>query len=175
MFLKSVGARKSINALSHFSVGCSSGRDPPMSGLLTGLRHHTTNTCHCIGVRTILGTSPLARVQTSVVRTWLREAPHCSLGWVCCFQLCLSVYSRGAYCICWPPNQRSPPSLLLIFVWSCSQPRCIFLRVLFLVYGPLSLDSLYNLLPKSWGCQCNMGSSGFLSQCRFRRECLTIG
>jgi len=157
------------------SIGCSGGRDAPASGLPSCLRRRTTSTCRRLGVRTVLGTSPLARVRTSVGRTWLPEASHCSLGWVSCFQLCLSVYSRGAYCICRPPTQPSPPSLLLRFIWSCSPPRCIFVLVLCLLCGPLSLDSLGDLLPHFRGCQSVLGPSGFLSLCRLRGDSLRIG
>ena len=68
---------------------------------------------------------PLVRVRTSVGWTWLTEALHCSQGWVSCFQLCLSACSRDVYSICRPPNQPSPPSLLLRFIWCCTLPRCI--------------------------------------------------
>jgi hypothetical protein len=78
------------------SIGCSGGRDVPASGPSCFCRH-TSSICHHLGVRNIFGTSPLVRVRTSVGRTWLPEASHCSSGWVTCFQLCLSVYSRGAY------------------------------------------------------------------------------
>jgi hypothetical protein len=118
---------------------------------------------------------PPQRVRTSVGRTWLPEASHCSLGWVSCFQLCLSVYSRGAYCICRPPTEPSLQSLLLRFVWSCSPPRCIFVIVLCLLCGPLSLDSLSDLLPDFRGCQYVTGPSGFLSLCRLCGDSLCIG
>jgi hypothetical protein len=186
-FPTSVAARKSITALSHFSmesssetctcrhrpalhpvafpplsrassaglsIGYSGGRDAPASGPPSCLRRLTTSICRHVGVRTVLGTCPLVRVQTSVGRTWLLEASHCSLGWVSCFQLCLSAWSRDAYCTCRPPTQPLPPSLLLRFVWSCSPPRCILALVLCLLCGPLSLDSLGDLLPHFRGCQC---------------------
>jgi hypothetical protein len=105
------------------SIGCSGGRNAPASGLPSSLPRRTTSTSCCLGVRTVLATSPLVRVRTSIGRTWQPEASHCSLGWVSCFQLCLSVYSHGAYCICQPPTQPSPPSLLQRFVWYCSPPR----------------------------------------------------
>jgi hypothetical protein len=153
------------------SIGCSGGRDVPASGPL----RCTTSICRRLGVRTGSGTCPLVRVQTSVGRIWLPVASHYSLEWVSCSQLCLSACSNDAYCICRPPTQPSPPSLLLRFVQSCSPPRCILALVLCLISGPLSLDSLGDLLPHFRGCQCVLGSSGFLFLCRLRIESLRSG
>jgi len=136
------------------SIGCSGGRDVPASGPLSCLRRHTTNTCRCLGVRTVLGTCPPVRVQTSVGRTWLPGASHCSLGRVSCCQHCLSDCSCDAYCICRPPTPPSPPSWLLRFVRSCSPPMCILALVLCLLCDPLSVDLLGDLLPHFRGCQC---------------------
>ena len=157
------------------STGCSGGRDAPASGLLCCLRRRTTSTARRIGVRTVLGTSSLARVRTSVGRTWLPEASHCSLGWVSCSQLGLSVYSRGAYCICRPPTQPSPPSLLLRFVWSCLTPSCKFVPVLCLIGSSFSLDLLGDMLAHFRGCQSVLGPGGFLSLYRLCGDSLRIG
>jgi hypothetical protein len=157
------------------SIGCSGGRDAPVAGLPSCLRLRTTSSCRRLGVRTLLGTSPLAHVRTLVGRTWLPEASHCSLGWVSCFQLCLSVDSRGAYCICQPPSRPPPPSWLLRLIWSCSPPRCIFVLVLCLLCGPVSLDTLGNLLPHFWGCQSFLGPSGFWSLWLLPGDSLCIG
>jgi hypothetical protein len=125
-----------------------------MSGPPSCFCRRTTIICCRLGVRTVLGTCPLARVRTSVGRIWLPEASHYSLGRVSCSQLCLSACSRDVCCICRRPTQPSPPSLLLRFVWSCSPPRCILVLSLCLPCGPLALDSVGNLLPHSRGCQC---------------------
>jgi hypothetical protein len=150
------------------SIGCSGGRDVPMSGPPSYLHCRTTSTCRRLGVRTVLGTCPLARVRTSVGRTWLPEASHCSMGWVSCSQLCLVAGSRDVCCICRPPTQPSPPSLLLRFVWSCSPPRCTLVLSLCLSCGPLALDWLGSLLPHSRGWQSVPGHSGFLFRYRPR-------
>jgi len=134
------------------AIGCSGGGDVPASGP-SCFHRRITSICHHLGVRTVFGTSRLARVRTSVGRTWLPESSHCSLGWVSCFQHCLSVYSSGAYCICRPPIQPSPRSLLLGLVWSCSPPRCTLVLSLCLSYGPPMLDSLGGLLPHFRGCR----------------------
>jgi len=157
------------------SIGYSGRRDVPVSRPPSYLHRRTTSTCRRLGVRTILGTCPLARVQTSVSRTWLPEASHCSLGRASCFQRCLSACSRDAYCICQPPTQPSPPSLLLRFIWSCSPPRWMLALVLRLLCGPLSLDSLGGLLPHFLGCQYVLGPSGFLSLGRLREGSLHTG
>jgi hypothetical protein len=157
------------------SIGCSGGRDAPVSGLPSCLRRQTTSSCRRLGVRTVIGTSPLAPVRISVGRTWLPEASHCSLGWVSCFQLCLSVDSHGAYCICRPPTKTWLPSFLLRFVRSCLAPRCIFVLILCLLSGPLSLDSLGDLLPHFWACEVFLGPRRFPSLCRLRGDSLRIG
>jgi hypothetical protein len=136
---------------------------------------HTISIMHRVGVPTVLGTSPLAHVRTSVSRTWLSEAPHCLLGLVSCFHLCLSVYSHGASCICWPPIQESPLPLLLRFVLPCSPQSCIFLPVQCLPCGPLLLDALGDLLPHFRECQFSLGLRGFLSLCRLGGDSLLIG
>jgi hypothetical protein len=127
-----------------------------VAGSSSCIRCRTTSICRRLGVRTVSGTCPLARVRTSVGRIWLPVASHYSLGWVSCSQLCLLACSRDVCCIC-RPTEASPPSMLLRFVWSCSPPRCILVLVLCLPCGPLSLDSLGDLLPHSRGCQCVPG------------------
>ena len=151
------------------SIGCSGGRDVRASGQ-SYIRRCTTSISHRLGVRTVLGTSPLAHVRTSVGTTWLPEASHCSLGWVSCFQLCLSVYSRGAYSVCRPPTQPSPPSLLRRFVWSCSPSRCTLILSLCLSCGPLVRELFCGVLPHFRGCRCFLGPSGSLLQYRLREE-----
>jgi len=49
------------------SISCSGGRDVPASGPSSCLRR-TTSICRRLGVRTVLGTCPLARDRTSVGR-----------------------------------------------------------------------------------------------------------
>ena len=103
-------------------------------------------------------------VRTSVGRIWLPEASRYSLGWVSCSQLCLSACSHDVYCICQPPTQRSLPSLLRRFIWSCSPQRCTVILSLCLSCGPLALDSLGGLFSHVWGCQCVPGHSGSMFQ-----------
>jgi hypothetical protein len=109
------------------SIGCSAGIDVPASGPPSCLRRRTTSVYRRLGVRSVLGTCPLAHVRTSVGKSWLPEASRCSWGWVSCFQLCLSACSHDVYCTCRPRTQPSPPSLLLRFVWSCF--TCLYTRM----------------------------------------------
>jgi len=151
------------------SIGCSGGRDVPASRVSCSCRL-TSSICHRLDVQTVLGTCPLARVRTSVGRIRQPEASRYSLGWVSCSQLCLSACSHDVCCICRPPTQPSPPSLLLRFVWSCSAPRCTLVLSLCLSGGPLALDSLGGLLPHFRGCPCVPGPSGSRFQYRRRGE-----
>jgi len=110
------------------------------------------------------------RVRTSVGGIWLPEASRYSLRWVACSHLCFSACNHNVCCIDRPTTQRSPPSLLMRFVWSCSPPRCTLALCLCPCCGPVVLDSLGGLLPHSWGCQGGLGPSGSLSQFRLRKE-----
>ena len=134
-----------------------------------------TSICHYLRVRTVLCKCPLVGVYTLVGRTWLLEASHCSSGWVSCFHLCLSACSHDAYCICQRPTQPSPPFLIVRFGWSCSPQTCILALILCLLWEPLSLDSLLDLLPPFQGCQCVLGPRGFLSLCWLHGESLLTG
>jgi len=122
------------------SIGCIDGRDVPVSGSgpPPSLCHRTTSISCRLGGPTISGTCPLAHTRTSVGTIWLPVTSHYSLGWVSCSQLCLSACSHDVCCICRPPTQPSPPSLLLRLVWSYSQPSCICLLVLCLHCGLLA-------------------------------------
>jgi len=139
------------------SIGCSGGRDVPASGPSSCLLRRTTSICRRLGVRTVSGTCPLARVRISVGRIWLPVASHYSLGLVSCSPLSLSTCSRDACCTCRPPTWPSLPSSLLRFVWPYSPPRCICVLVLCLLCGLLALGSPGDLLPHSLGCQCVPG------------------
>jgi len=55
---------------------------------------------------------PTGHVWTSVGKIWLLDDSLFSLGWVSCSQHCLSACSHDVCCICRPPTQPSPPSLL---------------------------------------------------------------
>ena len=152
-------------------IGCSGRRDVPACGL-SYFRPRSGSICQYLGVRTVFGTCRLALVQTSVGRIWQPEASCYSLGWVSCFQLCLSACSHDVCYICQPPTQPSPLSLLLRFIWSCSQPRCTLILSMYLSCGALACDSHGGLLPHFRGCQCVPGPSAYHVQIRVRQGSL---
>ena len=101
--------------------------------------------------------------------------PHYSLGWLYCSQPCLLVCSHNVCCMCQPPIEPEPPSLLLRISLSCALLRCILSLALCLICGPHSQESLGDLPPHFPGCYSALAPNECVSLCRLCKEFLHTG
>ena len=143
------------------SIGCSGGRDAPAAELLP---LWATNICRPVGALTISGTLHLGHACSSVITSFQPPTSHWSLGWVSCFRLPASAYSRSAWSTYRTPTLPLLPFLHPRCVKVCSRPELKYAHVL------CTLDLLRPSFPgsefhSSRGCLSVAGLRGSRRRC----------